>query len=77
VKAEGKGALAVFAPSGLSVDAPAHAYHKLLLDEVVSGWHARLGDALLAAQAAYAASGELPELLSAYHLFGDPAQTIR
>ena len=37
------------------------------------GRHERLGDAVLAAQSAYAESGELPELLSTYHLFGDPA----
>ena len=33
----------------------------------------RLGDAILAAQGAYADTGALPELLSIYHLFGDPA----
>jgi hypothetical protein len=58
VKAEGKGAMAAFAPSGLSVDAPAHRYHKLVLQEIASGGHERLGDAVLAAQGAYAASGD-------------------
>jgi len=77
VKAEGKGAVAAFSPSGLSVNQPAHLYHKLLLAEIVSGTHERLGDAILAAQAAYADSGALPELLSIYHLFGDPALEIR
>jgi hypothetical protein len=77
LKAEGKGALAAFAPSGLSVDDPAHHYHELVLDEITSGRHERLGDAVLAAQNEYANSGDFPELLAIYHLFGDPALTIR
>ena len=40
--------------------------------EIVSGGHDRLGDAVLAAQAAYAETGVMPELLAVYHLFGDP-----
>jgi hypothetical protein len=77
VKAEGKGAIAAFAPSGLSLNQAAHVYHKALLAEIESGRHLRLGDAILAAQSAYADSGERPELLSIYHLFGDPALKIR
>jgi hypothetical protein len=77
LKAEGKGAVAAFSPSGLSLDAPAHVYHQALVGELVSGRHARLGDAVLAAQKAYADSGHFPELLQLYHLFGDPALTIR
>jgi hypothetical protein len=45
--------------------------------ELTSGQHDRLGDALLAAQKAYAQSGLMPELLSIYHLLGDPATRIR
>jgi hypothetical protein len=77
LKAEGRGAVAAFSPSGLSVDAPAHVYHQALLGEIVSGRHGRIGDAVMAAQAAYADSGVLPELLGIYHFFGDPAMTIR
>jgi hypothetical protein len=77
LKAEGKGAIVAFSPSGLSQDEAAHRYHKDLLAEIESGRHARLGDAVLAAQAAYADSGAFPELLAVYHLFGDPAQRIR
>jgi len=77
LKADGKGAIAAFAPSGLSVDDAAHFYHKALLTEMLSGHHARLGDAILAAQEDYAQSGALPELLEIYHLFGDPALRIR
>jgi hypothetical protein len=45
--------------------------------EVTSGRHERLGDAILAAQAAYAETGLMPELLSIYQLLGDPAMRIR
>jgi len=77
VKAEGRGAIAAFSPSGLSLDGPAHQYHRALMAELTSGRHDRLGDALLAAQKTYATSGLMPELLSIYHLLGDPAMAIR
>ena len=77
MKAEGKGAIATFAPSGMSVNGPAGVYHEALLAELVSGRHERLGDAVLAAQVTYANNGALPELLSLYHLFGDPALIIQ
>jgi hypothetical protein len=77
VKAEGKGAIAAFSPSGLSLNDPAHRYHQALLREILGGSHRRLGDAVLAAQAAYAETGAFPELLSIYHLLGDPALELR
>ena len=77
VKTEGRGAIAAFSPSGLSVDGPAHQYHRALRGELVGGGHERLGDAVLAAQQTYAETGLMPELLSIYHLFGDPAMKIR
>jgi hypothetical protein len=77
LKAEGKGAVAAFSPSGLIVNAAAHIFHRLLLHEVVNGGHTRLGDAVLAAQSAYADSGALPEMIAIYHLFGDPAMAIQ
>ena len=77
VKAEDKDAIAAFSPSGLSLNAPAHRYHKALLAELFGASHARLGNAVLAAQAAYAQTGAFPELLSIYHLLGDPALTLR
>lgn len=77
LKAEGKGAVAAFSPSGLSLDGPAHVLHKALLAELLSGRHRRLGDAVLAAQSVYASSGDFPELLQIYHLLGDPALTLR
>jgi hypothetical protein len=77
VKAEGKGAIAAFSPSGLSLNEPAQVFHELLLQELLSGRHRRLGDAVLAAQSRYASSGSFPELLAIYHLLGDPALGIR
>ena len=77
VKAESKGALAAVSPSGLSLDQPAHVFHKALVGQLLSGNHDRLGDALLAAQSDYATTGAFPELLAIYHLFGDPATRIR
>jgi hypothetical protein len=72
-----KGAIAVLSPSGLSVNEPAHVFHKAIVHELLDGGHPRLGDAVLAAQAAYAATGVFPELLRIYHLFGDPALRLR
>ena len=76
VKAEGKGAIAAVSPSGLSLDEPAHVFHKALVKHLLSGANVRLGDAFLAAQADYATSGAFPELLAIYHLFGDPAMKV-
>ncbi len=45
--------------------------------EIVGGGHERLGDAVLSAQAAYAETGLMPELLAIYHLFADPGMRIR
>ena len=77
LKIEGRGAIAAFSPSGLSLDGPAHQYHRALMAEITSGQHDRLGDAVLAAQKAYAQTGLMPELLSVYHLLGDPGMRIR
>jgi hypothetical protein len=77
LKAEGKGVVAAISPSGLSVNDPAHVFHKALLTEILSGGHERIGDAVLAAQESYSESGALPELLSIYNLLGDPALRLR
>ena len=77
LKVEGRGAIASFSPSGLSLDGPAHQYHRALMAELTGGRHARLGDAILAAQKTYAGTGLMPELVGIYHLFGDPATVIR
>jgi hypothetical protein len=77
VKAEGKGAVAAFSPSGLSLNEPAHLLHKALLEELLSGRHLRLGDAVSKAQERFLETGSFPELLAIYHLFGDPALLLR
>jgi hypothetical protein len=77
LKAQGRGAIAAFSPSGLSLDGPAHEYHRALTAELASGAHPRLGDAILAAQKTYAQTGLMPELLAVYQLLGDPAMRIR
>jgi hypothetical protein len=77
LKAQGRGTIGAFSPSGLSLDGPAHRFHRVLMAEIVSGEHERLGDAVLAAQAAYAETGIMPELLAVYHLLGDPGLRIR
>ena len=77
LKAEGRGAIASFSPSGLSLDGPAHQYHRALMAELAKGTHARLGDAILAAQKAYAQTGLMPELIGVYHLLGDPAMRVQ
>jgi hypothetical protein len=77
VKSESKGAIAAFSPSGLSLHRAAERFHLALMQEIVRGAHGRLGDAVLAAQGAYADSGSPPELLAIYHLLGDPALTLR
>jgi archaellin len=77
VKAEGKGAIAAFSPSGLSLNDAAHCYHRILLEEIIGGYHGRLGDAVLAAQIRYAETGIFTEALTIYHLLGDPALSLR
>jgi hypothetical protein len=77
LKVEGRGTIGAFSPSGLSVDGPAHLFHRALMVEITSGRHERLGDAVLAAQAAYAEEGVMPELLAIYHLLADPGMRIR
>jgi hypothetical protein len=73
LKAEGKGVIAAFSPSGLSLDGPAHLLHRLLLTELIHGGHHTLGDAILAAQSKYVDAGGYLELLKIYTLLGDPA----
>jgi Peptidase family C25/Concanavalin A-like lectin/glucanases superfamily/Domain of unknown function (DUF2341) len=77
LKAEGRGVVAAVSPSGLSLDGPAHVYHRALMAELTNGAHERLGDAILAAQRDYAETGLMPELLTVYQLLGDPAVRMR
>ncbi len=77
LKADGKGTIAAFSPTGLSLNSPAHRFHKALLEQIMNQGHARLGDAILAGQTGYTRTGAFPELLRIYHLLGDPALKLR
>jgi hypothetical protein len=77
VKAEGRGAIAAFSPSGLSLDAPAHRFHQALMRALLDRSNRRLGDAVLKAQEEYASTGAFPELLAIYQLLGDPSLRLR
>ena len=77
LKAQGKGTIAAFSPSGSRLDGPAHLYHRAVMQEITSGQHQRIGDAILAAQKTYAQSGRLARAPRLYHLFGDPAMRVR
>ena len=73
LKQPDRGVVAAISPSGLSLDAPAHQFHRAILEALRDGHHETLGDAFLAAQEVYADSGAFPELLGIYHFLGDPA----
>jgi hypothetical protein len=77
LKVEGRGTIGALSPSGMSLDGPAHRFHRALMAEITGGEHTRLGDAVLAAQAAYAEEGVMPELLAIYHLLADPGMRVR
>ncbi|HEY7697330.1 MAG TPA: C25 family cysteine peptidase, partial [Vicinamibacteria bacterium] len=77
VEADGRGAVAAISPTGLSLDEPAHLFHREMMKALFDPRHERLGDALLAAEGAYAETGAFPELLRIYHLIGDPALKLR
>jgi hypothetical protein len=47
------------------------------MDELTSGRHERLGEAILAAQRTYGETGLMPELLGVYQLLGDPGMKMR
>ena len=78
LKAEGRGAIAALSPSGLSLDGPAHQYHRAVMAELTSGTAraARRRDPRRAGRPTRE-TGLMPELLTVYQLLGDPAMRIR
>jgi hypothetical protein len=76
-EADGRGAVAAISPTGLSLDEPAHILHREMMKALFDPRYERLGDAVLAAEEAYAETGAFPELLRIYHLIGDPALKLR
>lgn len=71
------GAIAVWAPTGLSLNSQAAVLNELLFKEVFGGNAERLGDAVRAALGEYQKVVELPYLVSVYTLLGDPALRLR
>lgn len=68
------GAIAVWSPTGLSLNAPAVELGVGLLDAVFRGWAPTLGEAVREALQANAGQPEVPSyLLRVYTLLGDPA----
>jgi hypothetical protein len=70
------GAIAVWSPSGLSIDEQAQALARHALDDVLSSGDIRLGDALLGAHAQLIEDGGHVDMPAIYHLFGDPALRV-
>jgi MYXO-CTERM domain-containing protein len=70
------GAIAVWSPSGLSIDEQAQALARHALDDVLSRGDVRLGDALLGAYAQLIEDGGHIDMPAIYHLFGDPALRV-
>jgi hypothetical protein len=72
----GGGAMAVYAPTGLSYDGPAVQLGQHLLPALLAAPGTVLGDAILHGIRGYAATGDLT-LLPAYNLLGDPVLAIK
>ena len=73
----GGGAMAVFAPSGLSYDGPAVQLGRQIVPALLRAPGTVLGDAILSGVRAFAAAGGDNTLLPAYNLLGDPALAIK
>jgi len=77
VRSAAGGATAVFAPSGLGLHGAAREFATRLAGTIFRPETPRLGDALVAAQQAYAGAGGNTDLLRIYNLLGDPALRMR
>ena len=73
----GGGAVAVWAPSGLTFTAQTSTLDLAFLPGLLSGRAATLGGAILQADQAFAAAGGSASTLATYNLFGDPATRLR
>ncbi len=71
------GAIAMWAPTGLSQNASAVELNRALLQAVYATGHPVLGDAIVAALQAYAPSAQINYMPKVYTLLGDPAVRIR
>ncbi|MGB8221224.1 MAG: C25 family cysteine peptidase [Polyangiales bacterium] len=73
---DANGAVAVWGPSGESIDEQAQALARHALDAILSPGDVRLGDALLAAYATVVEGDGREDMPAVYHLFGDPALRV-
>lgn len=76
--AENKGAIAVFAPSGVTYDPAARIFGDRLFEEAF-GTYAQdtLGEAILEASSRFRAEGGADYMLDVYNLLGDPALQLQ
>lgn len=70
------GAVAVWGPSGLSIDEQAQALGRGALERILSRRDVRLGDALLAVYGTILEGDGREDMPAIYHLFGDPALRV-
>lgn len=77
VMSESGGAIAVWAPSGLSYDVQALLLNRALVEALYDGETQYLGEAVHAALERFSREGQLPFMLSIYNLIGDPATRLR
>ncbi len=72
-----RGAAAVWAPSGLSMNGEATLLGEAFYRSTFERGERVIGDAILEAQRDYAEAGGLPYLLDIYNLIGDPATEMK
>ncbi len=77
VRQQGGGAVAVWAPSGMSENELAGPLAEGFYAAAVSGRGPRIGDAVRTARLVYKASGLPQYMLAIYNLLGDPAMRLR
>jgi hypothetical protein len=71
------GTVAVWAPTGLSMNSPARVLEEEWMRAIFEEGETILGEVVVRALEGYAASGEMPYLLDIYNLLGDPATRIK
>ena len=71
------GAVAVWAPSGLSYNQEAMILNKAFFQAVFQSGEVVLGEAVLKALEVYGEEGQFPFMLDIYNILGDPAVRMR
>lgn len=77
VRHSGGGAVAVWAPTGWSINGRARVLDELFVRALYGSARGVLGDALLEALHSYAAQGEELSMVDIYNLLGDPALRVK